>query len=115
MARNTPVAISGFDAHYENGAVRLRWRVFADEPFEGFCVYRSPEAGNPVPIATLHDPTQRAFTDTGVAPGTLVRYTLSALRSDGTTNSAADSWDGDVSAPEWVAVADPGLVSRAVR
>ena len=79
----TPVAISSFDAYYENGAVRLHWEIFADEPFEGFRVYRAAEAGHPVPIATLPDPARRSFTDTGLTAGTRVRYTLSALQSDG--------------------------------
>jgi hypothetical protein len=79
----TPVAITRFDARYENGAVELRWELFADEDFSGFRVYRSRDAGRTAAIATLADPATRRFVDDDVAPGATLHYTLSALGADG--------------------------------
>ncbi len=49
----------------------------------------------------------------GTPGGTLEMETDFVVRSDGTQTSAGTSWDGDLSGPEWVYFADPG-VDRAL-
>lgn len=78
------VAITAFDARATApGRVELEWDVFADEAFAGFRVRRAREDGPGEWTSELLPPRERAFTDTAVEPGADYRYTLAAVRSDG--------------------------------
>jgi hypothetical protein len=78
------VLIAHFDARAEDGGVRLRWRVEADEVVQGYRAYRSA-VGDPQRV--VHDglipPGATSFVDAGARPGVAYTYVLAAVKENG--------------------------------
>jgi hypothetical protein len=80
-----PVFIQAFDAEARANEVVLTWDVFADEPFDGFRIYRADGGGAPrmMENAGLLAPEQTSFTDRSVHPNATYHYILAAIKPDG--------------------------------
>jgi len=78
-----PVAFTAVDARAVDGGITLSWEVFADEPFQGFRVYRNDGGGDTVISgATLLGFDTRAHVDRDVIPLVRYEYTVAAVRED---------------------------------
>ena len=100
--RFAPAPPSGLVAVQEGSAVRLLWNPGAENDLEGYRVYRRLGEGEFAGIggAIVRQPS---FLDTGVAPGTVVRYRVTAIDRAVPPNESAPS-----SEVELRVVADPG-------
>jgi hypothetical protein len=80
------VAITGFVARAVNSGVELTWELVADETIEGFRIYRGTGGVDRDVLVNpegLIDPENRTYTDTDADPYMPHRYTLAAVKSDG--------------------------------
>jgi len=74
----TAVLITGFRARPMEHGIELGWSLFADEPIDGFQLYRSG-CGYTIEHAInerLIDASERRYVDTTALPGNCYRYTL---------------------------------------
>jgi hypothetical protein len=103
--RFAPAPPSGLVAVQEGASVRLLWNPGSEHDLEGYRVYRrSGEAGwERIGADIVRQPS---FLDKGVAPGTVVRYRVTAIDRASTPNESAPS-----SEVELRVVADPGTIS----
>jgi hypothetical protein len=87
----TAVLVTRFEAGLEDFAVRLSWRVRADEPLRGFRLYRAEKARPEMvrPVGALYPPGASAATDRDVRGATAYRYELVVVREDGSELRAA--------------------------
>jgi len=100
--RFAPAPPLGLVAVQEGNAVRLFWNPGPENDLEGYRVYRqSGEDGfAPIGNAIVRQP---AFLDAGVAPGTVVRYRVTAIDRADAPNESGPSSEVEVRV-----VADPG-------
>jgi hypothetical protein len=100
--RFAPATPDGLVAVQEGSAVRLLWNPGAEVDLDGYRVYRKLGQGE---FTRIGDPIVRqpSFLDTGVAPGTLVRYRVTAIDRASPPNESSPS-----SEVELRVVADPG-------
>lgn len=80
------VAITSFRAHYSRGGVDLAWTIGHADGLLGFNVYRS--VASDAPLEKLNPTLLPAdegtsFRDSRVRPGTVYRYQLGAIDTDG--------------------------------
>jgi hypothetical protein len=69
----------------DNG-IELIWDVYADEPIDGFKLYRHQKSNNKeisIPGYGLIPQGRRRYVDEAVQPGEIYSYVLSAVRADG--------------------------------
>lgn len=96
-----PVLISNFGVNTKRTAAFLSWQLVADEPIRGFRIHRTASGQPPAVLPSqsgLLPPETRSFTDTGVAGGHQYRYTLIAVREDG---SLVTSGTIEATIPAW--------------
>lgn len=103
--RFAPSPPTGLVAVQEGSAVRLLWNPGPEHDLEGYRVYRRSGEGDFARIggAIVRQPS---FLDTGVPPGTVVRYRVTAIDRSVTPNESAPS-----SEVELRVVADPATTS----
>jgi hypothetical protein len=103
--RFAPAPPSGLVAVQEGNAVRLLWNPGPENDLEGYRVYRRlGEAGwERIGAEIVRQPS---FLDTGVAPGTVVRYRVTAIDRAIKPNESAPSTEFELRF-----VADPGTIS----
>jgi hypothetical protein len=78
------VLIAGFEAAVADEGVRLSWRVDADEPVQGFSVYRGEGTASPVQLTDeLIDAAATSFVDATPRAGTAYTYILAAIKENG--------------------------------
>lgn len=78
------VLIASFEALALDDAVELTWEITADEQIEGFRLYRGDGGTNLLVNADHMIPREiRSYLDGDVKPGKTYRYTLAAVREDG--------------------------------
>jgi hypothetical protein len=81
-----PVAFQQVYAVPSRDAIELRWVIFADEPYDGFNIYRRTDGQSQEirlnPNAPI-DPSQRSYTDSGVEPGATYYYTVAFVLPGG--------------------------------
>jgi hypothetical protein len=82
----TAVAFEQVDAAPVDNAIEVRWKLFADEPFVGFNLYRRSDeeafeirlnTGGPI------DPGRRSYADDAVDPGVVYHYSVAVVMPDG--------------------------------
>jgi len=97
-----PAPPSGLVAVQEGNAVRLFWNPGPENDLEGYRVYRQSGDDGFAPIgnAIVRQPS---FLDVGVAPGTVVRYRVTAVDRAEAPNESGPSTEVEVRV-----VADPG-------
>jgi hypothetical protein len=100
--RFAPAPPTGLVAVQEGSSVRLLWNPGAEHDLDGYRVYRRSGDGEFTSIggAIVRQPS---FLDTGVAPGTLVRYRVTAIDRAVNPNESAPSAEVELRV-----VADPG-------
>ena len=100
--RFAPAAPGGLVAVQEGSAVRLLWNPGAENDLDGYRVYRRSGEGD---FTRIGEPVVRqpSFLDTGMAPGTVVRYRVTAVDRASPPNESGPS-----SEVELRFVADPG-------
>jgi len=105
--RFAPAPPSGLVAVQEGNAVRLFWNPGAENDIDGYRVYRqSGDAGfAPIGAAIVRQPS---FLDAGVAPGTVVRYRVTAIDRADVPNESGPSAEVEVRV-----AADPGTAPGA--
>jgi len=81
-----PVAFQQVYAVPSRADIELRWVIFADEPYDGFNIYRRRDGQSQEirlnPNASI-DPSRRSYTDTGVEPGETYYYTVAFVLPGG--------------------------------
>jgi immune inhibitor A len=80
------VYFTSFHARAIRNHVELSWDVSADEPIEGFQIYRRHSESDleiPLLASSLVPPERRHHVDREVHPGESYRYTLAAVKPDG--------------------------------
>jgi len=86
MDASVPVTWQDLAAAYADGVVRVTWRCVVDEPLAGFRVYRAEDgkAGREL-LTGARDlgALARTFTDPAPPAGASLRYTVAAVRPDG--------------------------------
>ncbi len=100
--RFAPGPPSGLVAVQEGSAVRLFWNPGPENDIDGYRVYRQSGDGGFAPIgdAIVRQPS---FLDAGVAPGTVVRYRVTAIDRADVPNESDPSAEVEVRV-----AADPG-------
>jgi hypothetical protein len=83
----SPVAFANVNATRVGEGIEIRWNLAADEPIEGFNVYR--QSDDQAPGIRLNDEgplarTQRSYADADAEPGVMYRYSVAAVMPDGT-------------------------------
>lgn len=83
----SPVAFANVNAARVGESIEIRWNLAADEPIEGFNVYRQRDdqaseirLNDEGPLAR----TQRSYADADAEPGVTYRYSVTAVMPDGT-------------------------------
>jgi hypothetical protein len=82
----TAVYFSAFRARAVDRGVELTWDLFADEPLDGFRLYRRSSGERPYEkIAGTAEigPLERSYVDTRALSGARYEYVLAAVRPDG--------------------------------
>jgi hypothetical protein len=95
-----PVFISNFAGRPYGTAAELRWVIEADEPVEGFRLYRATSSGPTVAIpssSALLPADSRGYIDNDVVPGQRYTYTLRTVLPDG---SEMSSFGVEIAVPE---------------
>jgi immune inhibitor A len=80
------VYVSSFVANTTDDAIELAWDVRADEPIEGFVLYRRRMGSDReirIPADEPISPDRRRYVDGDVRPGDTYRYVLGAVRPGG--------------------------------
>ncbi len=102
----TPVAISSFSAAVRGAGVELAWGIAADEPFEGFHLFRSEDGGVDMRVNdSILASHVRGFVDDTVRPGRRYSYQLVAVGAE----------SGDVRSHRADVELEPMLVRAALR
>lgn len=81
-----PVAFQQLYALPGVDAIEVHWTIFADEPYDGFNVYRRKSTevqAVRLNSSGLLDPSRRSFADTDVTPGTTYYYTVAVVMPGG--------------------------------
>ncbi len=82
-----PVAFEQVFVASSEEAVEIRWMTYADEPFNGFNIYRRHEDQDSdirLNSGGVLDKTTSSYTDTDVEPGETYFYTMAFVMLDGT-------------------------------
>lgn len=78
-----PVLVQRFDAEAAGDHVRLLWDIFADEPVDGYRIYRSDDGAGMRPVTNVMLAKESTgYDDYAVVPGAAYEYLLAVVLPD---------------------------------